>query len=42
MKFGVKIPETSRLCCMVQKRFDILNRLRVDHVCDRRTDRQTD
>ena len=27
------------LCCMVQKHFDMFNRLGVDHECDGRTDR---
>jgi len=39
MKFGLKKLETS-LYRTVEKYFDILNRLCVDHECDRRTYKQ--
>jgi len=42
-KFGLKTRKIALSCGMWCKmRFDILNRLGVDHECDGRTDRQTD
>jgi len=41
MRFGLKKLETL-FYRMIQMRFDILNRVGVDHECDRQTDRQTD